>query len=202
MRDSHDHSDMPRLAHLAELKHFEVAEGYPDIRGWLVISANGVQLGKVHDLIVDTAAMRTKYIDVTLSKHIAGHGDDRDVLIPIGTASLVRKAEQVLINDDVVARVHSLPAYKHGALTDDYEHRVLATLGMAAADSERHTTEYLSEREVHRPIVAADREIPPHHAHPADVHEEHVIESRPVIEEVVVRKRPATEEEVRAFKKK
>ena len=197
MHDSHDHSDLPRLAHLDDLAHFEVAEGYPDIRGWLVISANGVQLGKVHDLIVDTSEMRTKYLDVTLSKHIAGHGDDRDVLIPIGAASLVRKAEQVLINDDVVARVHSLPAYKHGAISHDYEHRVLETLGLGVPHRvEREPV----EREVPLRAIPDSADHDGHSAPPAL--EEHVIERRPMIEEVVVRKRAATESEMKDLKRK
>jgi len=199
MHTHHEHDEPVRragLAHLKDLGDFQVASGYPDIRGWSVISANGVKLGKVHDLIVDTTAMRTRYLDVSLAKHVAGTGVDRHVLIPIGAASLNHKNEMVLINDDVVAKVNSLPEYRHGAnvLTRDYENSVLTTLGAAplASDYESHkhfddAHFFKGDREVERPASSAA----------GDVTEERVIERRPMIEEVIVRKRHATDEEIR-----
>ena len=56
---------------LSALDDFEVAEGYPDIRGWHVASADGQEVGKVHDLLIDVDHMRTRYLDVRLTKELA-----------------------------------------------------------------------------------------------------------------------------------
>ena len=77
--------DGTRIAPLSALNDFEVAEGYPDIRGWSVTSADGQEVGKVHDLLIDVDHMRTRYLDVRLTKQLASSPGDRDVLVPIGT---------------------------------------------------------------------------------------------------------------------
>ncbi|MGI8546056.1 MAG: PRC-barrel domain-containing protein, partial [Gemmatimonadaceae bacterium] len=79
MRDnmgSDNQDDTPRVAALGDLGDFQVAEGYPDPRGWDVMNASGQKVGKVHDLIVDTGEMRTRYLDIKLDKDAIGTDDD------------------------------------------------------------------------------------------------------------------------------
>jgi len=126
--------DGSRIAPLGELSDFEVAEGFPDIRGWRVDAADGARVGKVHELLVDIDSMRTRYLDVRLTTEIAAAPGDRDVLVPIGAARLDDKADVVLLplNAD---RVGLLPPYDHGRLTraHEYEVRRHFSLGSAAA---------------------------------------------------------------------
>lgn len=126
--------DGVRIAPLGALGDFEVAEGYPDVRGWKVLSADGREVGKVHELLIDVDNMRTRYLDVRLTKEIAATPGDRDVLVPIGTA-------QVADGDDVVRvpltaeRIGLLPLYDHGRLSRAHELEVRRhfSLGEAAA---------------------------------------------------------------------
>lgn len=60
-----------QLRHLDDLHDFTIAEGEPDIRGWDVRGTDGTKLGKVEDLLVDTAALKVRYIEVKLEKEIA-----------------------------------------------------------------------------------------------------------------------------------
>ena len=126
--------DGAQIAPLSQLKEFHVAEGYRDIRGWRVDSADGKEVGKVHDLLVDLDGMRTRYIEVRLDSAIAAAHGDRDVLVPIGTARIAEKADVVVVplNAD---RVTLLPPYDHARLTRSYESEVRRhfTLGEAAA---------------------------------------------------------------------
>src|SRR5919112_124830 len=116
-----------RIAPLSALDDFEVAEGYPDIRGWRVDSADGQHVGKVHDLLIDVDSMRTRYLDVRLTKELAASPGDRDVLVPIGTAQVVEGKDTV--------RVGLLPLYDHSRLTRVHELEVRRhfSLGEAAA---------------------------------------------------------------------
>src|SRR4051812_36711141 len=90
-------SDTPQVAALGDLGDYEVAEGYPDPRGWTVRASDGTEVGKVHDLIVDTGSMRTRYLDVRLAKELRGGSDERDVLIPIGTATVDDAGDRVRV---------------------------------------------------------------------------------------------------------
>jgi sporulation protein YlmC with PRC-barrel domain len=126
--------DGVRIAPLSELDDFEVAEGYPDIRGWRVASADGEEVGKVHDLLIDVDQMRTRYLDVRLTKQLAASPGDRDVLIPVGTAQVVEGKDVVRV-PLTAERVGLLPLYERGRLTRTYELEVRRhfSLGEAAA---------------------------------------------------------------------
>jgi photosynthetic reaction center H subunit len=126
--------DGTRIAPLSALNDFEVAEGYPDIRGWRVASTDGQEVGKVHDLLIDVDQMRTRYLDVRLTKELAASPGDRDVLVPIGTAQVV-EGEDVVRIPLTAERFGLLPVYDHGRLTRTHELEVRRhfSLGEAAA---------------------------------------------------------------------
>jgi photosynthetic reaction center H subunit len=134
MARDYETEDGVRIAPLGALRDLEVAEGYPDIRGWRVESADGRDVGKVHELLIDIDNMRTRYLSVRLAKPIAATPGDRDVLVPIGTAQIADGAEVVRV-PLTAERVGLLPLYDHGRLTRTHELEVRRhfSLGEAAA---------------------------------------------------------------------
>lgn len=60
----------PALSSLADLRDFTVADGDPDVRGWDVFTGEGRRIGEVHDLLVDTTAMKVRYLDVHLDREL------------------------------------------------------------------------------------------------------------------------------------
>jgi sporulation protein YlmC with PRC-barrel domain len=126
--------DGAQIAPLSELKDFQVSEGYKDIRGWRVDSADGKEVGKVHDLLVDLDGMRTRYLDVRLHSAIAASHGERDVLIPIGSARIADEGDVVVV-PLTAERVTLLPMYDHGVLSRTYESELRRhfTLGEATA---------------------------------------------------------------------
>ena len=130
-----------RIAPLSALDDFEVAEGYPDIRGWRVASADGQEVGKVHDLLIDVDHMRTRYLDVRLTKELASSPGDRDVLVPIGTAEVVEGKDNVVRVPLTAERFGLLPVYEHRLTrTHELEVRRHFSLGEAAAAAVTGTT--------------------------------------------------------------
>ena len=149
--------DGAQIAPLSELKDFQVSEGYKDIRGWRVDSADGKDVGKVHDLLVDLDGMRTRYLDVRLHSAIAATHGDRDVLIPIGSARIADEGEVILV-PLTAERVSLLPPYDHdGMLTRMHEAEVRrhftlgeAAAGAAAATAASTTAPLTTDRPVER----------------------------------------------------
>ena len=132
--------DGTRIAPMSALDDFEVAEGYPDIRGWRVASADGQEVGKVRDLLIDVDHMRTRYLDVRLTKELASSPGDRDVLVPIGTAELVEGKDVVRV-PLTAERFGLLPMYEHRLTrTHELEVRRHFSLGEAAAAAVTGTT--------------------------------------------------------------
>jgi len=122
---------MGALGALGELDNFEIAKNIPDPRGWDVMTADGSKIGKVHELIVDTGALRTRYIDVSLDRRALQLDSDRDVLIPIGDARLDGAADEVVIEKLTVQQLADLPEFTHVEITREYEATVLPNFGTA-----------------------------------------------------------------------
>jgi photosynthetic reaction center H subunit len=127
----------PQIAPLKELKDYKVASDDPDVRGWKVLGRDGRKIGEVHDLLVDTAAMRVRYLDVELDRdllaglppvpgvaHTGALMEHRHVLVPIGTARLDDDHDDVYIESLDAHDVAVLPPYDHKAFGRDYENGV------------------------------------------------------------------------------
>jgi uncharacterized protein (TIGR02271 family) len=56
-----------QYARISELGDYRVSEEDPDPRGWSVVGRDGAAIGRVEDLIVDTDAMKVRYLDVAVT---------------------------------------------------------------------------------------------------------------------------------------
>ncbi len=110
---------------------FDVADGYPDIRGWEVKTPDGRTLGKVDDLIVSVSQMRVLYLDVDVDRSIASGisdatrpkgAEEGHALVPIGAAQLDDARDDVIVNSLSGNDLASYPRYAHtGGITREYE---------------------------------------------------------------------------------
>jgi photosynthetic reaction center H subunit len=113
-----------RIAPLGSLDDFEVAEDFPDPRGWDVVLADGNKIGEIEELIVDTQALRTRYLDVDLDKDAVGLTEDKHVLIPVGAARLDDDRDDVIVDLDI-GQIAAMPAYDQSMITRDYENSIV-----------------------------------------------------------------------------
>jgi len=56
-----------QYARMSELGDYRVSDEDPDPRGWSIVGRDGTTIGRVEDLIVDTAAMKVRYLDVAVT---------------------------------------------------------------------------------------------------------------------------------------
>ena len=135
-----NHDDMNRIAPLGELDDFKVADGDPDIRGWDVTTQDGRKVGEVEELLVDTSAMKVRYIAVDLDDNVAG--SDRTVLVPIGAAQLDDDDDRVLVLGISPEQFATLPEYRRDAFDRDYESTLLSSYdrGGSTSDTIRDTS--------------------------------------------------------------
>ncbi len=122
-------SELPRLAPLHSLIDYKVANNNLDIRGWEVIGADGQRIGVVDDLIVDTALMKVRYLDVNVDrKLLLPDADTPHTVIPIGAAHLDDDSDQVFLSEINQTSLARLPFYKGGAINDELEYRIMHSL--------------------------------------------------------------------------
>ncbi|MDP2307008.1 MAG: PRC-barrel domain-containing protein [Pseudomonadota bacterium] len=100
-----------RLAPLGELEDYKVKEGNPDIRRWEVFGADSLRIGEVRELIVDTGAMKARYMVIVLDRTLPNVAGERRVLVPIGRARLDDALDRVYLDDVTIATAHALPDY-------------------------------------------------------------------------------------------
>src|SRR5690606_4418831 len=102
---------------LSAMTDLRVADGEPDIRGWEVVGQDRRTIGRVHDLVVDSAEMKVRYMDVEIQRAVIDADQDRHVLIPIGYARLDEEDDRVLVNNIATTAAGSLPPYEHAPIT-------------------------------------------------------------------------------------
>ncbi len=113
---------MDRVVPMRQLDDFKVAEGDPDVRGWEVMSADGRRIGQVEELMVDTEAMKVRYLDVEVEQGMVAEGGH--VLVPIGYARLERDDRRVLVDNLQSSELSTMPVYDRSPITRDFEDRV------------------------------------------------------------------------------
>ena len=208
-----------RIVPLNEMDDYKVAEGDPDVRGWDVVASDGTKIGKVEHLLVDTSAMKVRYLSVERDTGWFDTNDEPAILIPIGAARLDRDDERVTVDRMASTAFRSIPGYRRDAgVTREYEtsvqsHYDRGTAGTAAAgatgaafyegdhyddnrfygrdrnDAEERIT--LSEEEL--AIGKRERQAGAVEVE-KHVETEHVRETVPVMrEEVTVERRPVTD---------
>jgi uncharacterized protein (TIGR02271 family) len=137
-----DVADAPsRVAPFSKVyEDFEVADGYPDVRGWDVHDAAGRSIGYVYDLLVDVEAMSVRYLDVELDPGYGGDDADRRVLIPLESVNLDGGDEEILLHGIDAADVHTLVPYarrgvpRTADVTPSVEREVAVTPAVGLAD--------------------------------------------------------------------
>jgi len=128
--------ETPPLRRLRDLTDFEVADDNPDVRGWVVRGADGQALGRVHELLVDPAALKVRYLDVVLDAAFRPGGSEGHILLPIGVAALDAEADNVFVPALSAASVRAYPPYTEIQITRDYEEAMLRALGVTPAADE------------------------------------------------------------------
>jgi hypothetical protein len=96
------------IAPLSALDDYEIADGYPEVRGWDVRDADDRSIGYVYDLLVDVPAMRVRFLDVELVPRFAPIEADRRVLIPMENVDLDGTGDVVVLPNVPVAKVREL----------------------------------------------------------------------------------------------
>jgi sporulation protein YlmC with PRC-barrel domain len=112
--------DLDRVVPMDDLDDFRVAGDTPDPRGWEVVASDGRRIGEVDELLVDTSAMKVRYLDVGVDDAMSSE-PDRHVLVPIGYARLDREHDRVIVDQLSCDDLRAIPAYRHGPITRDYE---------------------------------------------------------------------------------
>jgi len=203
---NHDTQLGDNLQPLSEVHNYKVEPGDPDPREYSVLTADGRDLGRVDDLIIDTAAMKVRYLVVDRnSRHVAGDEGNRYFLLPVESVDVRTPSKQV-----VATRFTGTEQVwtRHRATGRDHDR----TLTRAEEELD------ISKREVNRGEARIGKHVETEHVTQPVTRrrEEVVVERRPVEagaradasitedevrvplreEELVVEKRPVVKEEL------
>lgn len=148
-RTTKDHSGTDsdyRFGRLDQLDDFEIAEGEPDIRGWTACTPDGVELGTVENLIVDTAAMEVRYLEVPVKKDLLGTDEDEPVLIPLSAARLDDDNDKVIVHRLDAKRLRDVPRSGRGPISDEHDKLLVIFFGPVPTSSEEDRSRFFGKR--------------------------------------------------------
>jgi uncharacterized protein (TIGR02271 family) len=162
------------LRPLSELGTYDIEKGDADPRGWTVVGAEGRQIGEVDDLIVDTQAMKVRYLVVELDDNTSAAGDSR-VLLDASQVDVDSAQRQV--------RARGYGATGFGASAGAFAYRARERDGRDDTRLTRSEEElHIGTREVARGEVRVGKHVETEHVRqPVTTRrEEIVVERRPV----------------------
>ena len=111
-----------RIVPLDRLPDFKVADEDPDVRGWDVVASDGRKIGEVEELLVDTAAMKVRYLAVDRESDLLDTDGESTFLVPIGIARLDPADDRVVIDSLASTDLVAVPGYRRETgVTRDYE---------------------------------------------------------------------------------
>ena len=132
---------------------------------WKVKSAEGKNIGKVKELLFDTASLRVRYVIVSLDGKPLNLLS-REIIIPVGLAELNMEDKYVLFPQVTVAHYASLPEYKKGEVAVNTEREIRSVFAPTKAvvykdpdfnDPDFYNNEYFDEERMYRPRHQVDR---------------------------------------------
>jgi len=86
-----EHLEHHGLTRLSKTSDFQVAPHETDVRGWTVVGSDGKNIGKVDDLLVDSARMKVTELDVDVK------GGDH-IYVPAAEAQIDRTRKEVRLD--------------------------------------------------------------------------------------------------------
>ncbi|HET7464125.1 MAG TPA: PRC-barrel domain-containing protein [Longimicrobium sp.] len=124
----------PSVVPLKDARDFRLPKGAPNLKGWTVYGADNEKVGTVTQMLVDTVAMKVKYLDVDVDDDLFGMVDDRHVVVPLEYAELRERSQDVWVSGLSGRDIASLPAYLGGPvdpLLEDASTRAFGGAGPA-----------------------------------------------------------------------
>lgn len=159
-RPHSDRRNAPRLENgllpLSEVyERFAVADGYPDVRGWMATVARGTVVGTVRDLVIDPRTLVARYAVVELGPQGTDESAGRKVIVPMAQAVLRAGTDELHWPRLSYLDFIDLPEYTRGELALDHEVGLLRRIGVHAVAE--MTDEELTGRhhELEQPIARA-----------------------------------------------
>ena len=113
------------LQRMSALPGHDVAEGDHDVRGWTLVGCDGVAAGSVVDLLVDTAAMTARYLDVMLGVPGTAGTNGEHVLVPVSAVDLDPRTDAVKVPTMRAAGLWELPR-REAELPGEAEERAVS----------------------------------------------------------------------------
>jgi uncharacterized protein (TIGR02271 family) len=131
---------------------FTVADNEPDVRGWTVVSRDGRTIGEVDDLIVDTAAMKVRFLEVDPDEDVAGNGTE-PIYIPIANADVDNNEERLVLRGDAAA--------VRGLVPSDFASHFSASTNTStqASRGDRGGAQRLTRTEEEQRLTRAEEEV-------------------------------------------
>lgn len=101
---------------------YKVADKQNDVRGWVVVGANGHKVGYIDELIVDTRKKKVQFLDILLNIAFSP-SEGKHILVPIELATIYSQKKVVCVNHLSTSLVNSYPSYT-GVVDDGVENKI------------------------------------------------------------------------------
>jgi hypothetical protein len=150
---------LARISHLVaarELERFALGVDRIDIRRWPVFGSDGLYVGIVDRLLVETGTGKIRYASVLVAAELSAGGPRApagSVLVPIGLVHLLTEREEIVIDFLTTTMLADAPRLHARPITRADEDATLVSYGMATSrdvGEQLYAGALFDERRIHR----------------------------------------------------
>lgn len=131
-----------RLEKIGKAK-YKVAKGHHDVRNWSVLAANGDNVGKVVDMVIDKETERVRYLELLVNARYP-EVEDRHILVPTGLATIHPENQVVALRNIDDRKIRQYPAYNGEDVSREYEYKLKDYLATPSSSPENMQVDVLS----------------------------------------------------------
>ena len=101
----------PIARRLGNLPTHQILPGEPDIRGWVVVGADGRRVGRVHDVLVDLHGLTARHLEVKLDPGVATRAGATTIVVPVESLQVAPIRSEVHLHTVTTYDLEDVPSF-------------------------------------------------------------------------------------------
>jgi photosynthetic reaction center H subunit len=105
----------PASRRLGNLPTHQILPGEPDIRGWVVVGADGRRVGRVKDVLVELHSLTARHLEVRLDPGVATRAGATTIVVPVESLQVAPIRSEVHLRAVTTYDLEDVPSFVTGS---------------------------------------------------------------------------------------
>jgi hypothetical protein len=104
----------PASRRLGNLPTHQISPGEPDIRGWVVVGADGRRVGRVCDVLVELHSLTARHLEIALDRSVAARAGASTIVVPVESSQAAPIRSEIHLHAVTTDDLIDVPSFVTG----------------------------------------------------------------------------------------